>query len=371
MEREREPELELGDDYRTFHNETMVIDSHNDTIVRHLRNRLHLAGCGREVPSAPEASWEPWEASVVVRYDGRPVSEPESSLQLTMPKIKAGGIDVLYCAVDVTRAWKSHLPYLLDAFGYFYRELEEADGEGGDGEGGDGAGGLVPVTTAAGMQAAKDTGRVAAVLAVENADALEGSLYIPHLLYRLGVRVMGLTHNPRADAADGNGEPAGGGLTGFGRRLVQELNRLGMLIDVSHISRRGFWDVVEQSTAPVIASHSCCAALCPHSRNLDDDQLRALAQNGGVVGITFVPMFVDDDKPTFSRLLDHFCHAVEIAGIDHVGLGSDFDGGGDLLADAAAMPSITKGLFERGFSREEVAKILGGNHRRVFAQVCG
>src|SRR5262249_38882258 len=163
---------------------------------------------------------------------------------------------------------------------------------------------------------------------IENSDALEGSLNVLRMLHRIGVRSIGVTHNLSTWAAAGNAEArCGGGLTCFGVQMVQEMNRLGMVVDGSHIAERGFYDVLETSEQPVIASHSCCAALCDHPRNLTDDQIRALAQQGGVMGITFVPYFVDPNwkpsdwpaVPSLDQLLGHVAHAVEVGGIDHVG----------------------------------------------------
>lgn len=149
------------------------------------------------------------------------------------------------------------------------------------------------------------------------------------------------------------------------------MGELGMLLDVSHVNERGFRDVLECATAPVVASHSCCRALCDHPRNLTDEQLRALGEAGGVVGITFVPDFIDADAPDMGRLVDHVLHAVDQAGEEAVGLGSDFDGGGDLLAHAGTYPEITAELLERGAGEAAVRAILGLNHLRLLRQVVG
>ncbi|MDA0746481.1 MAG: membrane dipeptidase, partial [bacterium] len=162
-----------------------------------------------------------------------------------------------------------------------------------------------------------------------------------------------------------------GGLTSFGVGLVEEMNLLGMLVDVSHISEHGFWDVMEVSAKPVIASHSNCKAVCDHPRNLNDKQIKALAENGGSMGVTFVPSFVDAEKPTLQRLLDHVDHAVQLVGADYVGIGSDFDGGGTLVEDATVFPQITEGLAGRGYTEEDLRKILGGNHLRVLTEAIG
>ena len=218
------------------------------------------------------------------------------------------------------------------------------------------------------IEAAKENGKVAVVLAVENTAALQHSLYAIDALYELGVRTMTLTHSARTEAADGCEVVGGGGLTGFGRDVVRRMNELGMLVDVSHLNERGFWDTLEHSTAPVVASHSCCRALCDHTRNLTDKQLQALGSAGGVVGITFVPSFVDAEAPSLDGLVDHIVHAVDVAGATAVGLGSDFDGGGDLLAHGGELPGITEALLSRGVDDDIVRGILGANHLRLLRQ---
>jgi membrane dipeptidase len=288
--------------------------------------------------------------------------------QMDLPQMRAGGIDCAFFAVDVTRAWKNHLAYALDALGFFDADLSTCEAE------------ITVARSAADIEAAKAAGRQSALLVVENSDALEGSLNVLRMLHRLGVRSVGITHNLSTWAAAGNAEArCGGGLTRFGVRLVQEMNQLGMLVDVSHISERGFYDTLEVSCHPVIASHSCCAALCDHPRNLTDDQIRALARQGGVLGITFVPGFIDPnwtpamwpERPSLEQLLDHIDHAVEVGGIDHVGIGSDFDGGGSVLPSAADFPRITAGLAARGYPPAALRKLLGENHLRVLRQSLG
>lgn len=231
---------------------------------------------------------------------------------------------------------------------------------------------MVIVRTTADLEAAKAVGKLAVILAIENSEVLEGSLYALRALRQIGVRSLGLTHHPRARAADGCEEGKyGGGLTRFGRQLVRLMNELGVVVDVSHISERGFWEVLEVVERPILASHSNCRALCDHPRNLTDEQLQALAENGGVVGITFVPSFVDSAAPSLERLLDHLDHTIQVAGIDHVGLGSDFDGGGTVLADATCYPQITVGLRAHGYTPQQVHQVLGANHLRLLRAVEG
>ena len=160
-------------------------------------------------------------------------------------------------------------------------------------------------------------------------------------------------------------------MTHFGVLLVQEMNRLGMLVDLAHVSQSAFLSALEVTSKPVIFSHGNARALCDHPRNLTDAQLKALAENGGVIGLSYVPGFVDREKPTLERLLDHIDHIAAVAGVEAIGLGSDFDGGGTLLADATEVPRITKGLLERGYGESEVRKILGGNTFRVLQEAIG
>ncbi|MGV3723654.1 MAG: dipeptidase [Actinomycetota bacterium] len=347
-------------DNQDLHRDALVIDSHNDSIVSHIR-RGNLSLTGAVKPQLREREG-------TVAYLRGPLEQMAYawSEQLDLPKMRAGGIDAAFFAVDVTRAWKNHLAYALDALGYFDADIADHPDE------------ILIARGAGDIVRAKAEGKLAAVMVVENSDALEASLNVLWVFHRLGVRSITLTHNPSTWAAAGNAESrCGGGLTCFGVKLVQEMGRLGMLVDVSHISERGFWDTLEAASRPVIASHSCCHALCEHPRNLTDEQLRALAQNGGVVGITFVESFLradwapDQMFSTFDALLDHIDHAVNIAGIDHVGVGSDFDGGGTAIRSALEFPRITTGLLERGYSEEAVRKILGGNHLRLLRDSIG
>lgn len=182
---------------------------------------------------------------------------------------------------------------------------------------------------------AEDAGNVlkhkaATLLAIEEGGAIDGSLEALRCLYKLGVRAMTLTWSNRNDIADGiNEEATGSGLTLFGKQVVAEMNRLGMLVDVSHISTAGFWNVIETSTKPIIATHSNAKSLCSHPRNLNDEQIKALAQNGGLAGITFAGQFLEEDwrNACIESVYKHIDYMLNLIGNDdHIGFGSDFDG---------------------------------------------
>lgn len=185
------------------------------------------------------------------------------------------------------------------------------------------------------VRTAEDAGNVlkhkaATLLAIEEGGAIDGSLEALRCLYELGVRAMTLTWSNRNDIADGiNEEATGSGLTIFGKQVVAEMNRLGMLVDVSHISTAGFWSVIETSTKPIIATHSNAKSLCSHPRNLNDEQIKALAQNGGLAGITFAGQFLEEDwrNACIESVYKHIDYMLNLIGNDdHIGFGSDFDG---------------------------------------------
>ena len=185
--------------------------------------------------------------------------------------------------------------------------------------------------------------------------------------------MVGLVHSRRNLLADGVADArTNGGLSVLGVEVVEELDRLGIIIDVSHLNDAGFWDVMNLVKSPVIASHSNCRAICSHPRNLTDDQIRALAQHGGVIGINFAPSFIHPTKATVARLVDHIEHIVDVAGVEYVGLGSDFDGIASTpegLSDVSQMPCITQELIQRHYSNADIQLILGLNHLRVFKEV--
>ena len=220
----------------------------------------------------------------------------------------------------------------------------------------------------------KDEDKKAILLGIENGYALGKDLTNLHRFRQMGVSYITLCHNGDNDLCDSAaGQAEWGGLSPFGKEVVAEMNRLGMMIDVSHAADRTFYDVLEHSTRPIIASHSSCRALCNHRRNLDDDQIKALAQQGGVMQICLYKGFINEspDKASLSDAIRHILHVIDLVGIDYAGIGSDFDGDGELIGCRAAneLMQITMRLIAEGLDDESIAKIWGGNLMRVMSEV--
>ena len=293
----------------------------------------------------------------------------------------------------------------LDLIDVSYRMIEKYPNE------------LMFATSAADIRRAKKAGKVGVLFGIEGGHAIENSLAALREFYRLGVRYMTLTHNNTNEWADACCDTARhNGLSDFGREVVREMNRLGMFVDVSHVSDKTMSDVLDVTKAPVIASHSSARVFSNHKRNVPDELLKRIAQNGGVVMINFYPVFLDEKvrvaglerdqrlKPqrdalreqfkddqkrldeelqklndanpipntTLSMIVDHIDHIAKVAGVDHVGIGSDFDGVPNLpegIRDVAELPNITYELLRRGYSERDVLKILGGNFMRAFEEV--
>ena len=228
--------------------DALVIDCHNDSIVAHIRRgNASLAREGARVE-------QPYPGLIYAMYGPYDSPRREAAGQFSFPKMGAGGLDVAFCAVDVTRMWKNQLSGAMDAFGYLLNDLEQAGAD------------VAIVRTTADIMAAKAAGRLAILLVIEHADCTERSLNVLRMLFEAGVRSIGLTHNLSSWAADGNGEARDGvGLTGFGTHLVQAMNRLGMVVDLAHVSESAFFSALQTSTKPVIFSHGNARALCDHS----------------------------------------------------------------------------------------------------------
>jgi membrane dipeptidase len=280
--------------------------------------------------------------------------------------------------------------------------------------------------SAADIERAHQEHKLAALMGIEGGHSIENDIHLLRDYYRLGVRYMTLSWSNTNEWADSSGDiddlkiQHHNGLTDFGKQVVLEMNRLGMMVDISHVADKTFWDAIATTKAPVIASHSSARALTNAPRNMTDDMLRAVAKNGGVVDVNFYSGFVDEDyrkasepigkqsaeavrafeekqkaegkpvsymeidrierewadkvpRPPLKSLIDHIDHIAKVAGIDHVGLGSDFDGvSGQTpkgIDSAADLPRITQALVDRGYSADDIRKILGGNVLRVFREI--
>ena len=299
----------------------------------------------------------------------------ETSRKVDFPKMQRGGLSagcfVAYVP-QAARTAENEAAAFARALGMLetIREMERAQG-----------GIAVRVaTTAAEIEAARRDGVLAVVPAAENGFAIGTDLGRLARLRALGARYLTLTHNghnaladsaiPRADLGDAEREH--GGLSALGRAAIVELNRLGMLIDVAHVSREAMLHAAECSRTPVVATHSCIRALCDHPRNLDDVQLDAIGDVGGVVQVTAVPVFLKpqakSEQVSVGDFADHIDHAVRRIGIAHVGISSDFDGGGGFAGwkDAADNPNVTTELLRRGYGQAELAALWGGNFLRVL-----
>ncbi len=236
---------------------------------------------------------------------------------------------------------------------------------------------LIPATTSADILSAKEQGKIAAFLAIEGGEAIGTSLETLKEFYQEGVRLMTLTWNRRNAIGRGVGTKGDDGLSDFGRTVIGEMERLGMIVDVSHLSDVGLDDVLAIATRPLVASHSNSRQVYPHRRNLTDEQIAAIAATGGLIGLTLVGVFLDSDpkRVTMDRLMEHLDRMVDAAGVDHIGLGTDFDGFtapyGLVMEDCTGLPGITEAMLRRGYRDEDAAKIMGGNWLRVIREVVG
>jgi len=219
----------------------------------------------------------------------------------------------------------------------------------------------------------KHQGKKSIMLGIENGHAIEGSLdNLRHFAQR-GIVYMTLCHNGDNDICDSaRGEHAHNGVSAFGREVISEMNRLGIMVDLSHAGEKSFYDALELSRTPIVCSHSSCRALCDHPRNLTDDQMRALAQKGGVMQVTLYHGFLaKDGEATLEDAMRHIDHAINVMGIDHVGLGTDFDGDGGIcgLASSAELLNYTRELLKKKYSEADIQKLWGGNFLRVMKEV--
>jgi len=319
-------------------------------------------------------------------YRRRARGEERVIERLHLPRLRAGGVTAVGMALNndsfvggmQTDAALRRVVEMLDA-------MESEAAESPD---------LAWTRSAAEIVSAAEQGRLAMLVGLEGGAALGERLGTLRTLYRLGVRVVCLTWNYRNPIGDGVAEEhGGGGLTRFGVAAVKEMQRLGILVDVSHLTPRGVEQVLAVAERPIVASHSNARAYCPHRRNLSDAAIEGIARTGGVVGVCFYPGFIDAEQPSLERLLDHVDHIVRLVGDDHVAIGADFvdymqefiderlaasgvyQGHSSVypaeLAGIDQIHNFTAGLLARGYSTESITKILGRNFLRVCRDAIG
>ena len=362
-----------------IHRKAIVIDSHNDITTPMTNDDYDLGG----TPPVP--------------------------YRTSIDRMKEGGLTAEFFSVYIKPDYVQRggaARRTLDMIDSVYRACERHPND------------LVLATSVMDIRRAKKQGKIAALMGIEGGHSIEDSLATLREFYRLGVRYMTLTWNNTNNWADaGRGEKKHNGLSDFGREVVREMNRLGMMVDVSHVSDKTMSDALDVSKAPIIASHSSARALSNVPRNIPDDLLKKIADKGGVIQVNFYSVFVDTatvspqsdarearlkaqqdainekykDDPErrseesdkleaanplpplpISKLIDHIDHIVKVAGIDHVGIGADFDGANDMpegARDVSMLPNITYELLKRGYSEKDIRKILGENLLRVFGEV--
>ncbi|ALX48858.1 dipeptidase [Lentibacillus amyloliquefaciens] len=333
-------------DAESIHFNSTVVDGHSDTMMNVI----------------DEETWLP------VNDIGE-----ETSFHLDIPKAQAGGIDAPFFAAYTTGYYDNN-PRTISRTLALINALHWTEEQNPDDFN-------ISSTTKEIRQTVRKN-KIAAIPTIEGAYSLQehNALGLLHQYNDLGVKVLGFNWNysnalgEGADRVYGDPEktPSEGGLTELGAEVAREMNDIGMAIDVSHMSRNTFFDVLEVTDAPVIASHSGVNAVKAHQRNLTDEQLQALKENGGLINIVFYPTFLtNDESGSVEDIVNHIDHAVDLIGIDHVGLGSDFDGASmpEDLQNAAEMPGITEELVNRGYSSQEIEKLLGGNALRVLKEV--
>ncbi|MFC4103489.1 dipeptidase [Paenibacillus xanthanilyticus] len=282
--------------------------------------------------------------------------EPSGRLDVTLSRLREAGAGLQTFAIFISSTKSTNMAPILKSIDLFYEKVLACPD-------------MMHIQTKEDLENAEQSGRIGALLSLEGADGLQGDMAMLRILYRLGVRACGLTWNNANWGADGATEPRAGGLTRKGLEFVQECNRLGILLDVSHLSEKSFWDMADATTQPLIASHSNVKALCDHPRNLNDDQIRALIAMDGRIGFTYVPQFiVRDGNASVSDCVKHIEHMCELGGESHIMLGSDFDGidshvnglahPGELYRFREALHKLYKEETVSGFLRDNAFTFL-------------
>jgi membrane dipeptidase len=372
---------------RAIHNSAIVADTHADTPQRFLYENFDIGN-----------------------------SDPKDVGHISLDKARAGNLGAEFFSIwadpETTRGHFAQATF--DMIDSVYEQAARHPDR------------MMMAFSVADIERAHKERKLAALMGIEGGHAIENDIHLLHDYYRLGVRYMTLSWSNTNEWADSSGDiddpqvQHHGGLTDFGKQVVLEMNRMGMMVDISHVADKTFFDAIAISRAPVIASHSSARALTNHPRNMTDDMLRAVAKNGGVVQTNFYSAFIDENyrkaaeaqqkqaeaavearvaelkaagkpvtyldkdqverewaaklpRPPLKSLIDHIDHVAKVAGVDHVGLGSDFDGVSGAMPEgidsAADLPKITQALLNRGYSEKDIRKILGGNLLRVFGEV--
>lgn len=347
-----------------------------------------LAGCGGadDVPAADSRAAAVHDRVVALDthvdipfdFATETVSPLDGDLQVNLQTMRSGGLDAAFFIVYVGQTERTEENYAqaqadaMTKFDAIHRMTDELHGD------------LIEFAyTADDVERIAAEGRLVATIGIENGYVIGTDLSLLDRYHELGARYVTLVHNGHNDIADsaqpreqlGDDGPEHGGVSDFGQRVIARMNDLGMMVDVSHASKESALEAIALSRAPVIGSHSSVAALTDHVRNMDDETLLALRDNGGVVQIVAFPSYLGDpsrnDDATVSDLVDHIDYAVNLIGIDHVGISSDFGGGGGILGwnGAAETGNVTAELVRRGYSEEDIAKIWSGNLLRVWREV--
>ena len=296
-----------------------------------------------------------------IRFDTR-----DERILVDLPKMTEGRLDATIMVAYLPQRWDKQPMTPRQYADHIFDEIEEIASKNADF--------IALARTPDDLWRHKREGRRSIMLGIENGLALEGNIAnLEHFASR-GIVYMTLCHNGDNDICDAasRSEQTHGGVSPFGADVIREMNRLGIIVDLSHGGEKSFYDALEISAKPIVCSHSSCRALCDHPRNLTDDQLRALAHKGGVCQVTLYPGFLAaDGQATILDAMRHLDHAVSLMGIDHVGLGTDFDGDGGVpgLADASELTNYTRQLLARRYSEEEIQMLWGGNFLRVMRQV--
>ncbi|MBQ9668020.1 MAG: membrane dipeptidase [Prevotella sp.] len=296
-----------------------------------------------------------------IRFDRR-----DDRILVDLPKMTEGRLDATIMVAYLPQQWDKQPMTPRQYADHIFDEISEIVSKNADS--------IAIARTPDDLWRNKREGRKSIMLGIENGLAIEGSLDNLRHFARRGIVYMTLCHNGDNDICDAASRSANthGGVSPFGADVIREMNRLGIMVDLSHGGEHSFYDALDISSQPIVCSHSSCRALCDHPRNLTDDQMRALASKGGVCQVTLYPGFLrKDGEATILDAMAHLDHAVEVMGIEHVGLGTDFDGDGGVpgLADASELTNYTRQLLQRRYSEEDIQRLWGGNFLRVMQQV--